>query len=78
MLSLRFVTNIPLPYSFTPLTHLLESLTGKCVIFGYDVDERPALYLLPSRQNTEESDRQVEFTVFMLERCMDLMVPGVE
>jgi hypothetical protein len=42
------------------------------------VDGRPALYLLPSRQNTEESHRQVEFTVFMLERCMDLMVPGVE
>jgi hypothetical protein len=53
-------------------------LTGKCVIYGYDVDGRPALYLLPSRQNTEESDRQVEFTVFMLERCMDLMAPGVE
>jgi hypothetical protein len=55
-----------------------QGKTGKAMIFGYDVDGRPSLYLLPSRQNTEESHLQVEFTVFMLERCMDLMVPGVE
>jgi len=55
-----------------------EALTGKQVIFGYDVDHRPAMYLIPSRQNTEESPRQIQFTVWMLERTIDLMGPGVE
>jgi hypothetical protein len=56
----------------------MQGLTGKILLFGYDTQRRPALYLLPSRQNTEEGHRQVEFTVFMLERCTDLMPPGVE
>ncbi|TFK47681.1 CRAL/TRIO domain-containing protein [Heliocybe sulcata] len=55
-----------------------EALTGKQVLFGYDVDRRPALYLIPSRQNTDESPRQIQFTVWMLERAIDLMGPGVE
>ncbi|GJE99914.1 CRAL/TRIO domain-containing protein [Phanerochaete sordida] len=63
---------------FTPEHVEPEALTGKIVAYGFDVDGRPALYLCPSRQNTEESPRQVEFTVFMLERCIDLMGPGVE
>jgi hypothetical protein len=56
----------------------LQGLTGKCLVFGYDAQRRPALYLLPSRQNTDESPRQLEFMVFMLERAVDLMAPGVE
>ncbi|EPQ52871.1 CRAL/TRIO domain-containing protein [Gloeophyllum trabeum ATCC 11539] len=55
-----------------------EALTGKEVVFGYDLERRPALYLIPSRQNTEESPRQIEFNVWMLERTIDLMGPGVE
>ncbi|KIP08246.1 hypothetical protein PHLGIDRAFT_23659 [Phlebiopsis gigantea 11061_1 CR5-6] len=55
-----------------------EAVTGKEVAYGYDVQGRPALYLCPSRQNTAETVRQVEFVVFMLERCLDLMGPGVE
>ncbi|KAG9315215.1 CRAL TRIO domain-containing protein [Chiua virens] len=55
-----------------------ESVTGKEFIFGYDTRGRPALYLWPSRQNTEESPRQIHFVVWMLERCTDLMGPGVE
>ncbi|PSR71379.1 hypothetical protein PHLCEN_2v12755 [Hermanssonia centrifuga] len=54
------------------------ALTGKEVVFGFDVNGRPALYLCPSRQNTDESIRQVQFNVFMLERCIELMGPGVE
>jgi hypothetical protein len=34
--------------------------------------------MIPSRQNTEESPRQVEFAVWMLERALDLTGPGVE
>ncbi|KAH9856671.1 CRAL/TRIO domain-containing protein [Lenzites betulinus] len=55
-----------------------EALTGKMTIWGYDVDNRPALYLRPSRQNTEESIRQVHFVVWALERLTELMGPGVE
>ncbi|EPT01383.1 hypothetical protein FOMPIDRAFT_1023288 [Fomitopsis schrenkii] len=55
-----------------------EALTGKMVIFGYDKDGRPALYLRPSKQNTEENPKQLHFVVWALERCEDLMGPGVE
>ncbi|KAL0563608.1 Phosphatidylinositol transfer protein (PITP) [Marasmius crinis-equi] len=55
-----------------------EGLTGKEIIFGYDVNGRPACYMLPSRQNTKESPRQVEYFVWMLERCIDLMDANVE
>ncbi|KAJ7126916.1 CRAL/TRIO domain-containing protein [Mycena epipterygia] len=55
-----------------------EAVTGKQILLGFDVTGRPGLYLLPSRQNTTESTRQVQFTVWMLERCIDLMPPGVE
>jgi phosphatidylinositol/phosphatidylcholine transfer protein len=41
------------------------------------VTGRPALYLIPSRQNTNNQTRQIQFTVWMLERCVDLMDPGV-
>ena len=48
------------------------------VLWGYDTDNRPALYLRPSKQNTEESIRQVHFVVWALERLTELMGPGVE
>ncbi|KAF8071928.1 CRAL-TRIO domain-containing protein [Lyophyllum atratum] len=55
-----------------------EAVTGKQVLFGYDSRGRPGLYLFPSRQNTVEATRQIQFTVWMLERTVDLMGPGVE
>ncbi|KDR76225.1 hypothetical protein GALMADRAFT_247498 [Galerina marginata CBS 339.88] len=55
-----------------------EAVTGKAVIYGYDVAGKPAFYMIPSRQNTDEATRQIQFTVWMLERCVDLMEPGVE
>jgi hypothetical protein len=62
----------------TPDYISIENETGKQVILGYDVNARPCLYLLPSNQNTEKSDRQVEHLVFMLERVIDLMGPDQE
>jgi len=56
----------------------IENETGKQVILGYDIHARPCLYLLPSNQNTEKSDRQVEHLVYMLERVIDLMGPDQE
>ncbi|KAI0058170.1 CRAL/TRIO domain-containing protein [Artomyces pyxidatus] len=55
-----------------------EAVTGKEITFGYDLKRRPALYMIPSRQNTEESPRQIRFAVWMLERSLDLAGPGVE
>ncbi|PFH47957.1 hypothetical protein AMATHDRAFT_150905 [Amanita thiersii Skay4041] len=55
-----------------------EAVTGKEVVFGYDTDGRPGFYMFPSRQNTDEPTRQIQFAVWMLERCIDLMRPGVE
>ena len=56
----------------------IENETGKQVMIGYDVNARPCLYLNPSQQNTEYSDRQIQHLVFMLERVIDLMVPDQE
>lgn len=56
----------------------IENETGKQVILGYDIHGRPCLYLLPSNQNTERSDRQIEHLVFMLERVIDIMGPDQE
>ncbi|KAI0264451.1 CRAL-TRIO domain-containing protein [Gloeopeniophorella convolvens] len=55
-----------------------EAVTGKEVVFGYDTHRRPALYMIPSRQNTEESPRQIQFVFWLLERALDLAGPGVE
>ncbi|KAF7336683.1 CRAL-TRIO domain-containing protein C23B6.04c [Mycena venus] len=55
-----------------------EAVTGKEILLGFDVNGRPALYLIPSRQNTTESTRQIQFNVWMLERCINLMPQGVE
>jgi hypothetical protein len=55
-----------------------KALTGKMITFGYDTHRRPAVYMIPSRQNTEESPRQIQFTVWMLERALELAGPSVE
>lgn len=34
--------------------------------------------MFPSRQNTNESERQVQYAIWMLERALDLSGPGVE
>jgi len=55
-----------------------EAVTGKEILFGYDTQRRPGFYMIPSRQNTDEPTRQVQFTVWALERAVDMMGPGVE
>lgn len=55
-----------------------EAVTGKEILYGFDTKGRPAFYMIPSRQNTDESTRQLQFVVWMLERAIDLMGPGVE
>jgi hypothetical protein len=55
-----------------------ENETGKQILLGFDIAARPCLYLNPGRQNTEPGPRQVQHLVFMVERVVDLMVPGQE
>lgn len=55
-----------------------ENETGKQVILGFDNDARPCLYLNPSRQNTENSPRQIQHLVYMLEMTIDILPPGQE
>ena len=55
-----------------------QAVTGKAILFGYDVVGKPAFYMIPSRQNTDDATRQIQFTIWVLERGIDLMEPGVE
>ncbi|KAF2011365.1 CRAL/TRIO domain-containing protein [Aaosphaeria arxii CBS 175.79] len=55
-----------------------ENATGKQVLLGFDNEGRPCLYLLPNKQNTATSPKQVEHLVFMLERTLDVAPPGQE
>jgi hypothetical protein len=73
----RFTNIIP-PRDFISLTNLSKAVTGKMFPYGFDTHRRPALYMIPSRQNTDEPTRQIQFTVWTLERCVDLMGPGIE
>jgi hypothetical protein len=63
---------------------LLQAVTGKELLFGYDTSRRPGLYMIPSRQNTTEPEDsnapnpQIHFAIWMLERAIDVMGPGVE
>ena len=55
-----------------------ENETGKQMILGYDINGRPCQYLNPGKQNTEVSPRQVQHLVFMVERVVEMMIPGQE
>jgi CRAL/TRIO, N-terminal domain/CRAL/TRIO domain len=55
-----------------------QAVTGKQITFGFDAKGKPAFYMIPSRQNTTDPVRQIQFVVWMLERATDLMGPGVE
>jgi hypothetical protein len=64
--------------SITPEHVEPEAVTGKQFIFGHDTHGRPALYMCLSKQNTEESPRQIHFVFWVMERAIELMGPGVE
>lgn len=56
----------------------IEAKSGKETVLGYDKYARPVHYMHPHRNDTKESIRQMQFAVFLLERCIDMMPPGVE
>lgn len=55
-----------------------EATSGKETVLGYDNQSRPLHYMHPHRNDTKESPRQMQFAVWILERCIDLMPPGTE
>lgn len=55
-----------------------ENATGKQVILGFDNDARPCLYLLPNKQNTPNSPKQIQHLVYMLENTLSIAPPGQE
>ncbi|KAJ3273167.1 hypothetical protein HK104_004310 [Borealophlyctis nickersoniae] len=55
-----------------------ECTSGKILFNGFDKEGRPILYLAPGKENTKTYDRQIRFVVFNLEKCIQLMPPGVE
>lgn len=55
-----------------------EAKSGKETVMGFDNHARPLHYMNPHRNNTKESPTQMQFAVWILERCIDLMPPGVE
>ncbi|MCJ1268249.1 hypothetical protein MMC22_008136 [Lobaria immixta] len=61
------------PNYFSP-----ENETGKCVIYGWDTAGRTCLYLNPAAQNTSNDNKQVEHLFFMMERCIEVLLPGQE
>lgn len=56
----------------------IENATGKQIVLGWDIEGRSCLYMRPSKQNTERSDRQIQHLVFMLERSIELIPAGQE
>ncbi|KAF8580121.1 CRAL/TRIO domain-containing protein [Ramaria rubella] len=54
----------------------IESVTGKIVINGFDIDGRPIIYMRPGNENTSPSPRQIQHLVFCLERAIEFMPPG--
>ena len=55
-----------------------ENATGKQVLLGFDNEGRPCLYLLPNKQNTPNSPKQVQHLVFSLEQTLAIAPPGQE
>ncbi|KAM6490528.1 CRAL-TRIO domain containing protein [Amanita muscaria] len=55
-----------------------EAEKNEEIIFGYDTEGRPGYHIVPSRLSAYEPTPQVQLTFWMLERCIDLMGPGVE
>lgn len=55
-----------------------EAKSGKETVLGFDNRSRPLHYMHPHRNDTKESPRQMQFAVWILERCIDLMPPGTE
>ncbi|ORY52354.1 CRAL/TRIO domain-containing protein [Rhizoclosmatium globosum] len=55
-----------------------EAVTGKQFLTGFDKVGQPLLFMVPGKENTKTYDRQIRFTVYLLEKAVKLMPAGVE
>ncbi|KAJ3014477.1 UNVERIFIED_CONTAM: hypothetical protein HDU68_000254 [Siphonaria sp. JEL0065] len=55
-----------------------EAVTGKQFLSGFDKQGRPLLFLVPRLENTKTYDRQIRYSVYMLEKAIKVMPAGVE
>ncbi|KXN81534.1 CRAL-TRIO domain-containing protein C23B6.04c [Leucoagaricus sp. SymC.cos] len=57
-----------------------EARSGTQILLGHDTQGRPAFYMKPGKPALDTSNelRHLQLVVYMLERCIDLMPPGVE
>ncbi|KAI8354048.1 CRAL-TRIO domain-containing protein [Blakeslea trispora] len=55
-----------------------EAATGKMYFSGFDKFGRPLYIMKPRNENSKDSDKQVKFIVFCLERAIRLMPENVE
>ena len=76
-LNLKYVTILMMSFPCLLIMNF-QAVTGKQITFGFDVKGKPAFYMVPSRQNTADPVRQIQFVIWMLERVVELMGPGVE
>ncbi|RKP10642.1 CRAL-TRIO domain-containing protein [Thamnocephalis sphaerospora] len=66
------------PHVLDPDYVMPEAATGKIFVNGFDRYGRPVIYLVPRRENTKPSRRQMDHLIFFLERAIAAMPPGVE
>ncbi|KAJ3117034.1 hypothetical protein HDU96_008078 [Phlyctochytrium bullatum] len=66
------------PYAIHPDDVVSESLTGKQVLSGFNKQGRPILYLIPSKENSNDAEMNLKYVVFNLEGAVRLMPPGIE
>ncbi|KAI9351287.1 CRAL-TRIO domain-containing protein [Obelidium mucronatum] len=66
------------PDLITPEEVEPEAITGKQFISGFDKKGHPMIYLVPRLENTKTYDRQIRYSVYVLEKAVKLMPEGVE
>ncbi|KAJ3073688.1 hypothetical protein HDU98_000895, partial [Podochytrium sp. JEL0797] len=66
------------PDLITPEEVEPEAVTGKQFLSGFDKKGHPLLFLVPRNENTKTYDRQIRYSVFMLEKAIKLMPASVE
>lgn len=65
------------PQEITPKDVEEEGKTGKMYVHGLDKKGRPIVVMRPERENTTNSEGQLKYLVYTLERAISMMKDGV-
>ncbi|KAI9593982.1 CRAL-TRIO domain-containing protein, partial [Syncephalis fuscata] len=66
------------PHRLDPAYVRPEAETGKLTLNGFDRYGHPVIYLVPNRENTKTSQRQVDHFIFFMERAIAAMPSHVD